>query len=143
MKSLQWQQKVGCLKNLGMNLWSFTCKPLLVNNGQCSVDIFATRCKKKYISTNSELRNMKQLLEKSILKNIRINIVYQLTRKVKEESTNRTSLMFFFLSAPFLALSLEMSTTPSPSPSTSAVWVILPSYSLPLSFTQPSWKGER
>lgn len=26
MKSLQWQQKVGCLKNLGMNLWSFTCK---------------------------------------------------------------------------------------------------------------------
>ena len=24
MKSLQWQQKVGCLKNLGMNLWSFT-----------------------------------------------------------------------------------------------------------------------
>ena len=24
MKSLQWQQNVGCLKNLGMNLWSFT-----------------------------------------------------------------------------------------------------------------------
>ena len=51
--------------------------------------------------------------------------------------------MFFFLSAPFLALSLEMSTTPSPSPSTSAVWVILPSYSVSLSSTQPSWKEER
>ena len=24
MKSLQWQQNVGCLKNLGMNLWSLT-----------------------------------------------------------------------------------------------------------------------
>lgn len=23
IKSLQWEQKVGCLKNLGMNLWSF------------------------------------------------------------------------------------------------------------------------
>ena len=106
-------------------------------------------CQKKHaksvcISTNVQCKNsIHQLLEKSILKNIRINILYQLTRKVKEESTNRTSLMFFFLSAPFLALSLEMSTTPSPSPSTSAVWVILPSYSLALSSTQPSWKGER
>ena len=63
MKSLQWQQKVGCLKNLGMNLWSFTCKPLLVNNGQCSVDIFATRYAKKEFFTNFELRNMNQLLE--------------------------------------------------------------------------------
>ena len=54
IKSLQWQQKVGCLKNLGMNLWSLT------------------------------------------------------------------SEMFFFLRAPFLALSLEVSTTSSPGPGLTA-----------------------
>ena len=74
MKSLQWQQKVGCLKNLGMNLWSFTCKPLLTwQPGQYPVVIFANRhAKSVCISTNVqckfsidfEIRSMNQLLEK-------------------------------------------------------------------------------
>ena len=35
MKSLQWQQKVGCLKKRGINLWSFTSKTFLFLRAPC------------------------------------------------------------------------------------------------------------
>ena len=38
MKSLQWQQKVGCLKNLGMNLWSFTWKCIFVHKASSPME---------------------------------------------------------------------------------------------------------
>ena len=76
MKSLQWQQKVGCLKNRGMNLWSFTCNPLFTwQLGQYPVVIFANRhAKSACISTMQIFQKFwnkkyeSTVLEKSISK---------------------------------------------------------------------------